>query len=497
MCEYTARDDNVLKHLKTIHQELPLNERLKRWEASKEHSDNNIPLQSCTQCEGRFKRLSIHLKHCTTNAKRLKCNQPTFYSTSVQTDSNVVEKEDVGVQWMPQYFSSEILSSDDSTVEKKSFTSFNRNPRYSLSTDLFQQQIGGLREFDYDMEGKDRTQVSERDQRNFNKFTSFLHSLVKEKLTKHLNMPCDLRHLVTQIEGVKKVQLNYEKFKENSVSTYISHIRHALAFILKVLRPGNEQYMNYHSLFESLTLEKVEAADERYRCMKVTAKRRVRKYTASQKPIIRSKLLTTSEMKAIRSLYESTKQLIDEKQTELFSDIRNNLLVLCMTEMPLRVTPYLNLSVQHVLNGVDHDSLGSVFMSMPEVEHKSETMGPLEIVLSKKLHSLLILYIKLFSITRAVFCSDRNFDSYRSTSALSNLVFKTTESVFGRRIGPCYLRKFVTTAIQRSYPELVQDTCELLQHSEKVARENYTASISVARKVFIASKIRKCLGFDF
>ena len=170
-----------------------------------------------------------------------------------------------------------------------------------------------------------------------------------------------------------------------------------------------------------------------------------------------------------------------------------------MLEMMLRITPYHNLLGRYILEeAVVYHEANSVFISLPEVEHKSEVAGPLDIILSIRLFNLLKEFCQVFNIKpdQYVFCKKDRLP-YKSTSALSSIVFGVTERLLQhRRIGPCALRKQATTVIRHFRPELAKDAAEFLQHSELVARDHYTASIAEKRKVEIGRALRDCMGLE-
>lgn len=184
--------------------------------------------------------------------------------------------------------------------------------------------------------------------------------------------------------------------------------------------------------------------------------------------------------------------------------------------MPLRITPYHNLKLKHLKNAKFHQD--SVFISMPQIEHKSELSGPMELVFSIRLYNMMMSFCDIFLIKSinnnldnnnsttssnttssseiSIFCSSRTLRPYKSTSGLSVVIFSVMEKIVGRRVGATTVRKSINTLMRQCYPEYGRETAEMLQHSEHVAKAHYTAAISEQRKVDIGKKIRACLGFD-
>lgn len=610
-CNLEGRGDNILKHLKTQHKNVPMIERLDKWKMSKPKRHRSASEdKECSHCEGRFVRLDKHLLYC----KGFKMGGGgggggAFYCVDTQTP--IVVMANASTQWLPQpagpdsavsaafleqqeaeldqlfqeqkHLNQQIQqrkggtdsghssldnsrTSSTTSTSKRSFSSISTEEdnvsifdicmddgvtttvtstahemtlplspstatavpirknveriiktRRSSSTQIFIYQMQGLREFDYDLEGAHRKVDSERDRKNFKSFSSFLRGLIKVKLTKiKRGQPCDLRHIITCVDNVKQVTLDTNVYKINTVSTYISHIRHVIRYMLSSIRRCDE----YSVFFQPLTVENIELADERYRAMKVTSKKEVRKYTAAQKPLIRGQLLRPEEILKIKKLYAEVRDNLlggrcndrGKKQqhqksegdnhhhhsSQRFMYLRNSLLLICMVEMPLRITPYINLLGSHLEEAVIHENEKSVFLSMKEVEHKCEVAGVLEIVLSIETYKLLTAFCQLYVITRTqhVFCSQR-LRPLKSTSALSSAIFRKTKALLGRELGPLSLRKSATTAVRHLQPELARDAAELLQHSEQVAAQHYTAALSEDRKVHVGRAIRACLGLQF
>lgn len=520
-CEYTARDDNVLKHLKNLHMEIALDVKLSTWKLLKPESvGTNKNASQCKTCGGMFKHLLKHTTKCigVDNSK----THSKYISKSVQTEAvsifQYLEKSNCSTQWLlnEQNMTSSSSSSDEASssfiLETSSYSSTSTSSfaatadlsinsaaadivgeipilrrKHTSSNNLFNEQLEALENYDFDVEGENRKSDSERDKRNFSKFVMCLKSLRSKLVSSLKQSNVDMRDFVLRVNLVKKLQLDRQQYKVNTLSTYVSHLTHCLRFVKSAL--SNEYFDKFDYLFAPVKLQEVDAAIDRYKGMKKSFKKDVRKYTARQRHEINDKILTLREISILKEKLHTN---LNEAANN-FQVIRDSLLLLAMMEMPLRIIPFLYLSVQHLKLAEYFGD--SVFITTTGVEHKSEAMGEPDLVLSVKLLGHIENFVKNFNIQDRLFVSKISRKPYKSESALSRIVSKSIHEIIGRRkIGPCILRKTAVTHVRTNRNDKAKELAELLQHSETVQSNNYLAALTKERKAEMGSIMRSCLG---
>ena len=572
-----SRDDNARHHLYSVHNNVRKDHLDVLWRSAREQAKAERDIkktapQECDNCGGRFAYLAKHVKHCKGKSSKHKsfpstssCASSKYTTAESSTQSDKVATESKSTQcWLfPLEYSAinmppppplphpivvnsnsesapsamesstSFLSScsdvqlDDSMAEEhppseplqasgNTSSSASFKTRVSGGVNFFALQMSGFEEYEFDLEGGNKNRSSERDVKNFKKLCIVV-SNIRRRLQSYLQYKSmvDLRHFVTHVDVIKTKILDAQHLKINSVSTYLSHIRHVLRYI-KLTQQSNST-SDYSTLFEPLSLDQVEVADGRYKCMKAAAKRGVRKYTALQKPKIQSLLISPEELDKVKPLYQAlisdiaavaaTSSSSKSTLSPEFSSIRDRLLLLCMLEMPLRITPYLHLKVEHLLPSPSGSSGSNnllsfssdntaVLIKLPDIEHKCETScGILELVFSIKLYNLLISFSKAFKFTSDSYIFPSNsLKPYKTTASLSANIFRITKSILGRSVGPCVIRKFIVTTLRSKYPLLSKNAAEFLQHSEFVANAHYMAAQSDVNKFAVGKAIVESLN---
>lgn len=117
------------------------------------------------------------------------------------------------------------------------------------------------------------------------------------------------------------------------------------------------------------------------------------------------------------------------------------------------------------------------------VDHKSDYMGPANIVFNANLYSQTKKYLHYFrnalngvstdeSVTLSISWTDGKMDSSLICTQLTNF-WNRIQGKTGRCINSTVVRKFTATSIHENMQSLANDTANLLCHTLKIAREDY------------------------